>query len=415
MEDQEKTGEVVMMESVKKKKNPLVIVFLSILGVIILFLALVGIMALGIAGKFLGYPLEMASVQKTYEAITQIYYEPVETGTLIEGAAGGMVSSLNDPYSQYFTKEEFAAFMEHLSGSYSGTGTLLSQNQESGYVEIIKVFKGSPAEKAGVLPGDIIQSIDDELIDGKYLEEISSALRGEDGSTVKVKIYRPSEDKEYEFVITRAQIQTSTVEGTFLETDPDTIYISISSFTETTGAEFTELISGLEKKPKKIILDLRNNGGGLVQAAVDVSRYLTPGGVVVYAVGRDNVPQGVEVGNDRFLDIPMVVLVNENTASSSEILAGAIQDYETGTLLGTKTYGKAVVQSIIDMPTGGGMRLTTQRYLTPDKRDINKQGLVPEVEFTMTPEENALIDLTKTPDEKGDLFIQKALEILKNK
>lgn len=396
----------------KKKRKPILIGILVFVNIILLFFAIIGIMTTVFAAQLLKYPTQLQAVMDTYNLVENYYYEPVDQGNLIEGLAAGMVDSLGDPYSVYYTKDEYTALNESLSGLYSGVGIIMTQNADTGYIEITKVFKGSPAESAGIVAGDIIQSVDGETVSGKTLDEVSASLKGETGTSVEVTIYRASDSQEHTYSVVRQQIQTPTVEGTYLESEPTTYYVTISSFTNTTGEEFQALIESLDKKPENIILDLRNNGGGMVNAAVDVASFLIPGGVVMYESGRDNVLYPTEVGNDKYLGIPIVVLVNGNTASSSEILAGAIQDHESGELVGETTYGKGVVQSIINMPTGGGLKLTTRRYLTPDKQDINGVGLTPNVTVEMTNEDKQKIDYRKTVDEVNDPYIQEALKVL---
>lgn len=381
-----------------------------ILKIAVVAFAFIGITATVLTANLLKTPRELLTAISTYKLITSRFYLEVEDKDLIEGISRGMAASLNDPYTTYYTKDEITEFNKQLNGIYAGIGMVLGLDKETNLIKGVRIFNGSPAEKAGLLPGDIIVEIDGKSTEGMDTETVAMNVKGLEGTKVRLLIFRGNEFLDFE--ITRETIKVPSVTGKFL--DDDTLYIEISTFNDNTSDEFRNLLSGLEKDPKNIILDLRDNGGGLLSQAIEISRYFTPGGVVLYETGRNqkNLTPFIVDGN-LFLKKPLVVLVNENSASASEVLAGAIQDYKSGTLIGDNTFGKAVVQSIYPLPTGGALKLTTQRYLTPTKRDLSKEGLTPDIKIVMTEEDYKKIDYTALPDMNNDLQLIEAIEFFK--
>lgn len=380
-----------------------------VLKIFTVIFAIIGIVATVTIFNLLKTPKELLSAISTYQLIQANYYKNVDENKLVEGISQGMAKSLNDPYSVYYTKSEMAEFNSQLNGTYAGIGMVLGLDKETNLVKSIRIFKGSPAEKAGLLPGDIIVKINGKSAEGMTTDLVATNVKGKAGSKVELVIFR---NKKYmNFVVTREIIRVPSVTSKLLK--DDILYIEIASFGDTTAQEFKELINNLDKKPKKIILDLRDNGGGLVNQALEIARYLTPGGVILYESGRDEnnlIPYTVD--GTAFLDVPIAVLVNENTASASEILSGAIQDYKSGTIIGNNTFGKAVVQTVYQLPTGGALKLTTQRYLTPKKRDLSKKGITPDIKVVLTEADYGKIDFSSLPDINNDPQLIKAIEIL---
>lgn len=368
--------------------------------------ALVGITTTVVLANLIKTPTELLTAVSTYQLIVSRFYQKVNDKDLIEGISRGMAASLEDPYSTYYTKEEITEFNKQLNGIYAGIGMVLGLDKETNLIKGVRIFKGSPAEKSGLLPGDIILEIDGKSTEGMDTETVAMNVKGLEGTKVKLVVFRNNQFLDFE--ITREIIQVPSVTGKFL--NDDTLYIELSTFNDNTSTEFRNLLSGLEREPKNIILDLRDNGGGLLAQAVELSRYFTPGGVVLYETGRNqkNLTPFI-VDSTLFLNKPLVVLVNENSASASEVLAGAIQDYKSGVLIGDNTFGKAVVQSIYPLPTGGALKLTTQRYLTPNKRDLSKEGLTPDIKIVMTEEDYKKIDYTALPDMNNDLQLIEAI------
>ena len=380
---------------------------------IVLFFAVIGILTTVVAVAVFRQPKELLTAVSTYQLIQSSFYEKVDPEILLEGLSYGMTESLDDPYSKYYTSEELAVLNSQITGKYAGIGLMLGLDKETELVKAIKVFKDSPAARAGLLPGDILIEINGEATDGLGTEEVAGKVRGTIGTSVELSVYRNGE--LLEFNLTRAEVTAPSVSVKYLEQGEDVLYIEITSFSSNTGQELGEQLASLDREPKSVILDLRDNGGGLVAQAIESARYFIPGGTVFFETGRDQTKlEEYKVSSERFLNVPIVVLVNSNSASASEILAGAIQDHGSGTLVGETTYGKAVVQTVFPMPTGGALKLTTKRYLTPDKRDLSKKGLTPDVEIIPSVEDLQKIDYTKMPDLSHDLVLLKALEVLGN-
>lgn len=380
-----------------------------ILKVVTVALALVGIYSIFTVSSLLKNPKELIAAMETFSLINSSYYEEVDQGKIIEGVSRGMAASLKDPYSTYYTKEEIDEFNSQLNGTYAGIGMVLGLDKETNLVKSVRIFRDSPAEKAGLLPGDIIVEINGESAEGLDTDMVATNVKGEEGSQVKLVVFR--KNKYLDFLITREKIKIPTVNYKFLS--DEILYVEISSFNETTTSEFKDMLSFLDKEPKKIILDLRDNGGGLLFQALEISRYFTPGGVVFYETGRNQkklIP--FEVDGSLYLDKPLVVLINENSASASEVLAGAIKDYKTGTLIGDNTFGKAVVQTVFPLSTGGALKLTTQRYLTPLKIDLSKNGITPDIKIVMKEEDYLKINYQALPDTENDLQLKQAIDYL---
>ena len=328
------------------------------------------------------------------------YLWEVESTELVDGAIKGLVESLDDPYSVYLEPSTFKQLRETIQGSFAGLGLLVGMDGQN--IVVVQSFKETPASKAGLTRGDIITAIDDKEVTGMDLETAVSLMRGPVGTSVKIAIYRPGKDKSYEFTLTREEINVPTVEGTLLG-ENKTGYIVLSQFTEKTVAELDSVVARLSKEGVKgIVLDLRNNPGGELNAAVNVAGYFVPEGPVVYIdyrTGKDE----VRTANGNFIGLPLVVLVNERSASASEILAGAIKDAKTGTLVGTNTFGKGLVQTAYPLGNGAGLKLTVARYMTRNKNDINKKGIPPDIE------------VEQPDDSLKDYQLEKALEIMQEK
>ncbi len=337
--------------------------------------------------------------------INNYYYQDVEKQTLIDGVYAGLVDSLKDPYSAYYTKEEYEDLMQTLTGNYAGIGALLQKNVETGEVAITKVYKGTPAEKTGLKAGDLIVSADGFNAVDEELDSFVQHIRGEEGTDVKLIIQRDS--KEMEFTCTRAAIATPTVEYQMLEGNVG--YIQVSQFTEHTYDDFVAAYEDLEKQGmESVVFDMRNNGGGLLDSVVDMLDYLLPEGTVVYTMDKQGNREDYTSKEASKKTIPMTVLVNENTASAAEIFTGAIRDFKYGTIIGTNTFGKGIVQSTIPLEDGSALKLTTQTYYTPSGECIHGTGIKPdiELEYKFEGEEGSeySVDL--------DNQIQKALEVL---
>lgn len=338
--------------------------------------------------------------------IENYYYQDVDSQVLVDGIYSGLVDSLGDPYSEYYTAEEYEDLMEVLTGNYAGIGALLQKDAETGEVSITKVYSGTPAEKAGLTEGDKIVSADGYLATDEDLDIFVQHIRGEEGTDVELLIERDGE--ELTVTCTRASIVTPTVEYQML--DSDVGYIAVSQFTDGTYDDFVAAYEDLESQGMtSVIFDMRNNGGGLLDSVVDILDYLLPKGTVVYTMDKYGTREDYTSDDAHFKNIPITVLVNGNTASAAEIFTGAIRDFNYGTIIGTQTFGKGIVQSTIPLSDGSAVKLTTQTYYTPSGECIHGTGITPDIEleyeFLGTEGDTYSVDL--------DNQIQRALEELK--
>lgn len=311
------------------------------------------------------------------EYIKTNYVEEAEDGKLIEGAIKGMFESLGDPYSAYMTKEEFINFNESTTGTYGGIGVIVSMGEE-GYVTVVAPIEDTPGEKAGLKTNDKIIKVDDKDIIGIDLEAAVALLKGQKGTRVKLTVMRENIKEPKEFNITREIIILKTVKSDMMENDIG--YIRISMFDEDTGSEFRKALEDLKSKNMKgLIVDLRQNPGGYITQCVEVADELLDEGLVVYTVDKSKKRENYKSGRDK-VEVPFVVLIDEGSASASEILSGAVKDRKAGLLIGVKTFGKGLVQSIEQLRDGSGVKLTTQKYYTPSGISINKIGIQPDIE-----------------------------------
>lgn len=356
--------------------------------------------------------------EKTYEDIVEklevlemlidtYYLEEVDQEAFATGIYRGFVSSLNDPYSTYYTKQEYANLIESSSGVYHGIGAVVSQNVNTGILTIVKPYKDSPAYKAGLLPDDIIYKVEGEEVTGKDISEVVSKIKGKEGTKVNITIYRDGVEEPMDFTITRQKINIPTIEFEML--DGKIGYIQIAEFDDITISQFNNAIDQLEKKGMKgLVVDVRNNPGGLLNSVVDILDRLLPRGLIVYTEDKyKNREEEKAVRSDQF-NKPFVVLINGNSASASEIFAGALQDYEKATVVGTTSFGKGIVQRVIPLSDGTAIKLTISKYFTPKGRNIHGTGIVPDVEVELDDELKQLVTIPHDKDNQ----LQKAIEIL---
>ena len=342
--------------------------------------------------------------------VDNYYLEGVDPKVYADGIYKGFISSLNDPYSTYYTAEEYKALMESSSGVYRGIGATVSQNVKTGVITIVKPFKTGPAYEAGLLPGDIIYMVEGEEATGVDLTEVVSKMKGEEGTKVRISILREGETKPMEFTITRRQIEVPTIDYQMLE---DNIgYIEISEFDEITVSQFKEAVDKLEAKGMKgLVVDVRNNPGGLLEAVCKMLDRLLPKGLLVYTEDKYGNRVEEKAEDSQMLKVPLAVIINGNSASASEIFAGAVQDYGIGTIVGTTSFGKGIVQKVIPLTDGTAVKLTISKYFTPKGRNIHGTGITPDVEVELNEE---LLKEIEIPPEK-DNQLQKAIEVVKEK
>lgn len=334
---------------------------------------------------------------RALQVVKSRYVEDVSVDTLMAGSIKGMVNSLNDPHSVYMDAKMLKDFMIETEGSFGGVGIVIGTKDKT--LTVVAPIEGTPGEKAGIKSGDQIIKIDGQDTKELALDEAVNKIRGPEGSKVVLTIKRGEEIKDY--TLTRSNIQIKTVSGKML--DNHIGYIRISMFNEHTGDDFIRKFQELEKQGMKaIVLDLRDNPGGLLNESVKVAGQLVPKGPVVSVVTRDG-QRETHSSNLKAPKYPVAVLVNGGSASASEIVAGAVQDTGVGTLIGTKTYGKGSVQTVIRLDEASAIKLTIAKYLTPKDRSINGVGIEPDIP----------IELPEARDK--DAQLEKALEVLNSK
>ncbi|NLG87044.1 MAG: S41 family peptidase [Firmicutes bacterium] len=333
---------------------------------------------------FAGPDQDLLRLVEVLSRVKESYVEEVPTEKLIEGALKGMVDSLGDPYSTYLNADDYREFKASTSGTFGGVGVVITAQE--GYVTVVSPIKGTPGEQAGLKPGDRILKVDGKDVRGLDVESASRLILGEPGTQVVLEVER--EGEKLTFTITREFIEVNPVEWKML---PDNIgYIRLTNFNEHAGERLQEALMALTKQGMQgVILDLRGNPGGLLSQALEVAQQFVPAGPVVYVKERGLEEPRVLNSKLKAARWPLVVLVDGGSASASEIVAGAVQDRKAGILVGEKTFGKATVQDVFSLSDGGALKITIGRYLTPSGRDINKEGIVPDI-IVPTPKEQQL-------------------------
>lgn len=323
-----------------------------------------------------------------------------------DGIYAGMMNGLGDPYTVYYTKEEYKALNEDTEGKYSGIGAVVSQNPNTKIITIVKIFDNSPANDAGLQVGDIIYKIDGEEVAGTDMDIlVKTKIRGEEGTSFKMTVLRGDERKEVELDLTRRSIEVETVAGKML--DDNIGYIAVSQFDAVTSEQFKSNIESLQSQGMtKLIVDLRGNPGGLLDQVVDMLDYILPDGLVLYTEDKYGKREEYYSDGSHELKIPMVVLVNENSASASEVFTATFRDFEWGTVVGKTTFGKGIVQNVLPLGDGTAVKITTQHYYPPSGYDLHKVGIKPDLEVDLN--EGAKIGTD------SDNQLSAAIDILKN-
>lgn len=316
------------------------------------------------------------------EDIVEEYYykdEDIDTDKMVEGMYAGVIDSLGDPYSVYYTEEEWQDMIADTEGIYYGIGAYVSLDIATGFAKISGVIAGTPAEEAGLRENDVLYMVDGELTQGWELTQVTAMIKGEEGTTVHLTIYRDGEDDYLEMDVVRRKIESPTVSYEML--DDDIGYIQITEFDEVTADQFTEALAVVKGSGARgLVLDLRSNPGGSLPVVVDIARQILPEGLIVYTEDKYGKREEYTCDGRNELKIPLVVLINGNSASASEILAGAIKDYGKGTLIGTTTFGKGIVQRVLPLTDGTALKLTISAYYTPKGNNIHGIGIDPDIE-----------------------------------
>lgn len=355
---------------------------------------------------------EVMTKMKKIESVIDAYYyqEGTDKEQLVENAYKGMMSSLGDPYSTYYSVEELEELMEQSEGIYFGIGAYVSLDQQTGYAKISGVIEGTPAEEADLRDGDIIYEVDGVSAYGLELTEVVAMIKGEEGTTVHLTLVRDGEKDYVEKDVVRRQIESPTVNYEML--DGQMGYIQITEFDDVTADQFAEALAVLRGQGMKgMILDLRSNPGGNLTTVVDIAKMLLPEGLIVYTENRYGERQEYSCDGTKAFQLPMVVLINGYSASASEILAGAIQDYGIGTLIGTTSYGKGIVQQIVSLKDGSAVKLTVSSYYTPKGRNIHGIGIEPDEVCEFDSEAY----YTENEEDRYDNQLERAREVLGEK
>lgn len=335
--------------------------------------------------------------------IKYYYVEDLDDEILEDGLYSGLMDSLGDPYAEYYTPEQWIAMQNSTEGIYYGIGAYMKKDTVTGYPQITGVIRNTPAEESGIQIDDYIYLVDGIDVFDMNLTDVTSMIKGEEGTTVTITLVRPSTGEEIEMTLERRKVETPTVEYEML--DNGIGYIIISEFDAVTVDQFAEALAMVKGNGMRgLILDLRGNPGGNLSAVVDIARMLLPEGIIVYTEDKYGNRNEYTCDGSRCINVPMVVLVNGGSASASEILAGAIKDYGIGTLVGTTTYGKGIVQRLIALDDGSAIKLTVSHYYTPLGNDIHQIGVVPDEELEFDSESYA--------EDQTDNQLDRAIELL---
>lgn len=354
--------------------------------------------------------LDTEAMSKIYELSAYIdayYYDEIETEDLQNGLYAGLLAGVGDKYSTYYTAEEYQESQVSMTGKYYGIGAGLTQDVDTMVVSITKTYEGTPSEAAGLLAEDIILSVEDVDATSMDVSDLVLLIRGEEGTSVHLEVYRPSTGEYLSFDVERANVVLPSVASEMLTEEIG--YIRIESFEEDTATQFEVAMAELQaQEMQSLVIDLRYNGGGLVDSVVQILDDILPEGLLVYIEDKEGNRQEYHSSGKTYVDYPLVVLVNEDSASASEIFAGAIQDYDYGTLIGTTTFGKGIVQTIFRLSDGDAVKLTTAKYFTPDGNYIHGVGIEPDIEL----EYEYLNPEGESYEMQYDNQIQKAIEVL---
>ena len=332
------------------------------------------------------------------------YIGTLDDKSMIEGAIKGYVAGVGDQYTEYYTKEEMQSKLEEVTGNYVGIGIYMLVDSSSGTILVTEPMEGSPAEKAGVKTGDFIVNVEGEDVTAENVSKMSDKIKGEEGTKVKIKVRRGEETIDFE--IERKKIVISHIKARVLENNIG--YIDIKDFDGGTAEEFKTKYDELSKKGiKSLIIDIRSNGGGIVDESLNIlDMLLEKDTTLLITVNKKPEEEVTKAKKKQEIDIPVIVLTNQYSASASEILAGALKDNGRAKIVGTKTYGKGVIQTLRTLTDGSGLKTTTEEYYTPNRNKINKIGIKPDYEVNLPD------DISELTDE-NDTQLKKAIELLK--
>ena len=340
--------------------------------------------------------------------IDQEYLGEVDNDEMAEGVYAGLVYGLGDVYSRYYTADEYAQETASTDGAYAGIGVSIQKNKNGG-VQIAECYEGGPGAEAGLQTGDVITAINDTDVTDMELSDVVSMIRENKDKTIVLTVLRENEDSSREISVDVTDVELPSVSGEMI--DESTGYIQITQFTGVTPQQYKDTFAELKDKGmERLVIDLRDNPGGLLTSVCDILREILPEGLIVYTEDKYGNREEETCDGKNKLDMPLAVLVNENSASASEIFAGAVQDHGVGTIVGTTTYGKGVVQELRQLSDGSAVKLTVSNYYTPNGNSINKVGIKPDVEVKLASELLNKDEITHEEDNQ----LQKALDVIEN-
>lgn len=399
----------------EKKQKIYKIVMLVVIVFIITFISTTLFMSQYIQGNIRYIPTAYndggisSSIASFRKIIDEKFLGNIDEEKIRQETIRGYIKGLDDPYTEYMTKEEMEEFTSDVMGNFTGIGIYLTKDIEKNVVMVISPIKDTPAHKAGILPGDIITKVDGISYTGEQLTEASNKIKGKVGTKVTLEVLR--DNKTLTFEVTRENIKVNHVESKLLENNIG--YIEFNSFDDGCSKEFKNKLEELKKQNiKGLIIDIRGNGGGLVDEALDIADYIVEKDkTLLITLDKDQNEEITKAKIDPIINVPVILLMNETSASASEILAGALKDNGKVTIVGEKSYGKGVIQELLTLKDGSGLKITTNEYYTPNHNKINKIGITPDVEVVLSDELKEKLVL----EEKDDTQLQKAIEILKKK
>lgn len=408
VEQKEELGESKSLENSLTKKKSTGFVKGALVGAALAFAisgaAVGGFELIGGSSSDLVSDATQKKLSKIQRIVKEKFLYEEDEDKIQDGILKGYVDGLDDVYSVYYNEEETKALQESTSGEYYGVGAVLTEDATTGVVTIVEVYEDSPAEKAGLKAEDILYKVDDTEVTGMDLSKVVSYIKGDEGTDVTLTVIRGDQSDEIELTATRAKIEAHTVSYKMLE---DKIgYIKVTEFDTVTTQQYTDALDDLENQGmERLIVDLRNNPGGNVSTVCDMLDRMLPEGLIVYTQDKDGNKNEASSDEENQFTKPLVVLMNGNSASASEIYAGAIQDYGLGKIVGTQSYGKGVVQQIFDLGDDTSLKITIADYYTPNGRNINGQGITPDVEVEYEKDEN---------NSEADNQLDKAIEVVKS-
>ena len=363
-----------------------------------------------------------SKMQMIQSIIDQVFLYDEDATEVEDYIYRGMMAGLNDPYSVYYNANDYKALQDSTNGSYSGIGAMISQNKTTGLCTIVKVFEGSPALEVGMKPGDIVYKVGDTLVAGESLDVlVSNYIKGKEGTQLQITVYRADSDTYVDMTLTRRKIEVPTVESRLLADNVG--YVAVSEFDAITVEQFEKSIDELEKQGmKQLVIDLRSNPGGILDSAVAMVDYILPDDMknfekgngktlIVYTADKNGGGDIYTASDSHEVDMPIAILVNENSASASEVFTGALKDYKKAVVVGTTSYGKGIVQNLIPLGDGSAIKITTAHYYTPSGFDLHGKGIAPDVEVEL--DENLKSQAVVTPEE--DNQVQAAVKALEKK